>query len=193
MINTFIDWGVTARRRQALSAIIHEAFGVKLSFLLRRRTPEECVVTVGRLLRFEDGLVYEEDGKPLGVATLKRQSRSPYFSREVIQKEIGWLRARVLTTFVDEPIHDADAVRIDMLAVRGDHRGEGIGTKLIERVFQDAARDGMMKVTLDVIDTNVGAKRLYESLGFVVTKTRPVPCAGRYGFHAVIDMERRLR
>ena len=50
-------------------------------------------------------------------------------------------------------------------------RGRGIGTQLFERLRAYASEHGYASIRLDVIDTNPGARRLYERLGFEATKT----------------------
>lgn len=66
-----------------------------------------------------------------------------------------------------------DEIHINNVAVLPDIRGRGIGTTLMQRVFGEAARLGARRATLEVRASNVGARRLYERLGFTVTGTRP--------------------
>jgi ribosomal protein S18 acetylase RimI-like enzyme len=60
---------------------------------------------------------------------------------------------------------------MDGIAVRPDRRGHGIGTHLLDEVTGYAAREGYRSVRLDVIDVNMGARRLYERYGFEAVKT----------------------
>ena len=53
--------------------------------------------------------------------------------------------------------------------MREECRGQGIGTKLIERMLADGRAEGKRAAVLTVADTNTGARRLYERLGFRVT------------------------
>lgn len=65
------------------------------------------------------------------------------------------------STFAAKPtlnIHD--------LAVLPDFRGRGIGSALLAEVERRARQRGCAKITLEVHDTNEGAKRLYRSNGF---------------------------
>jgi ribosomal-protein-alanine N-acetyltransferase len=66
-----------------------------------------------------------------------------------------------------------DEVHINNIAVRPQFRGQGLGTSLMQHVLKEAARLGARRVTLEVRASNVGARRLYERLGFTVTGTRP--------------------
>jgi ribosomal protein S18 acetylase RimI-like enzyme len=48
-------------------------------------------------------------------------------------------------------------------------RGQGIGTDLIEATARAAAESGARELTLSVLFSNVGARRLYGRLGFTET------------------------
>jgi [ribosomal protein S18]-alanine N-acetyltransferase len=66
-----------------------------------------------------------------------------------------------------------DEIHINNLAMRPALRGQGIGTHLINRVFEEAKRLGARRATLEVRRSNEAARRLYERLGFYVAGTRP--------------------
>ena len=66
-----------------------------------------------------------------------------------------------------------DEVHINNLAVRGDFRGRGVGTALLDHVIQAGASRGADRATLEVRRSNAPARRLYERLGFEVAATRP--------------------
>lgn len=57
-------------------------------------------------------------------------------------------------------------INIHDLAVLPDHRGRGIGHALLAAVEERARAEGCCKITLEVLDDNYGARRLYESIGF---------------------------
>jgi ribosomal-protein-alanine N-acetyltransferase len=59
-----------------------------------------------------------------------------------------------------------DAWHIMNVAVDPDHRGRGIGTMLLERLFALTAEDARRGYTLEVRVSNATAIRLYERLGF---------------------------
>lgn len=60
-----------------------------------------------------------------------------------------------------------DTLQMDGICVSAQARGIGVGTALLDAVFQCAKDYGHSKVTLDVINTNPRAKSLYERKGFV--------------------------
>lgn len=61
----------------------------------------------------------------------------------------------------------ADTLQMDGICVDSTARGMGVGTALLDAVFDCARQHNLAKVTLDVIDTNPRAKALYERKGFV--------------------------
>ena len=65
------------------------------------------------------------------------------------------------STFAAKP-----SVNIHDLAVLPEHRGAGIGGALLDEVARRAREREAGRVTLEVHDTNHGAKRLYERHGF---------------------------
>ena len=68
---------------------------------------------------------------------------------------------RGFSTFKAKPI-----LNIHDLAVLRSHRGQGIGKKLIDAVKARAEKIGCCKVTLEVIESNEAAHRLYTRQGF---------------------------
>jgi ribosomal protein S18 acetylase RimI-like enzyme len=65
------------------------------------------------------------------------------------------------STFAGRPF-----VNVHDLAVLPDFQGRGVGSALLEQVERRARERGCCKLTLEVHDTNRGAKRLYERFGF---------------------------
>jgi ribosomal protein S18 acetylase RimI-like enzyme len=65
------------------------------------------------------------------------------------------------STFAGKP-----TINIHDLAVLPEFRGSGVGGALLAEVERRAQERGCCKITLEVHDTNAGAKRLYERTGF---------------------------
>jgi ribosomal-protein-alanine N-acetyltransferase len=59
-----------------------------------------------------------------------------------------------------------DAWHVMNLAVEPVYRRRGVGTALLERLFEATAGDGRRGYTLEVRVSNTGAMRLYERAGF---------------------------
>lgn len=65
-----------------------------------------------------------------------------------------------------------DEVHINNVALRPALRGQGLGTALLKHVFAEGRRLGAKRATLEVRASNVGARRLYERLGFSISGRR---------------------
>lgn len=74
----------------------------------------------------------------------------------------------------------APLVNLHDIVVRDTHRRRGIGTALIAAVEAEARARGAVKLTLEVLDGNASARRLYETLGFADYQLDPA--MGRAGF-----------
>ena len=66
-----------------------------------------------------------------------------------------------------------DELHVNTLVVDFPFRGRGLGRLLMRHVLEDAAKGGASRATLEVRESNIAARRLYEGLGFSVTATRP--------------------
>ena len=60
----------------------------------------------------------------------------------------------------------APLINIHDLAVLPSHRSKGIGRALLTVLEERARAEGCCKLTLEVLDDNHGARRLYEDIGF---------------------------
>ena len=66
-----------------------------------------------------------------------------------------------------------DELHIYGIAVDASRRQRGIGPQLLQRSFTDAGRQGVHSVKLEVRESNLPARHLYDSKGFVLAGTRP--------------------
>jgi ribosomal protein S18 acetylase RimI-like enzyme len=88
---------------------------------------------------------------------------------------------------------DNDRFLIDGICVAAGARGQGVGTALIEALAQDARARAYAEMRLDVIDTNIRARALYERLGFRVVRSETLgPLRHLFGFQTAITMVRPL-
>ena len=65
------------------------------------------------------------------------------------------------STFAARPL-----LNLHDLVVHAESRGRGIGTQLLARLSELARERGCCKVTLEVLEGNVGAQALYRRVGF---------------------------
>lgn len=106
----------------------------------------------------------------------------------------GWIRAIFgmgCLALLDSDKAD-DLLVMDGITVAEAYRGRGIGTKLLKAIVDLAADAGKTAVQLSVIDTNPGARRLYERFGFTPVKTESLGGLGRrlFGFTSATIMQR---
>lgn len=86
-------------------------------------------------------------------------------------------------------------IYIEAIVVSKFARGQGIGTKLLDAIFQFAREKEYKTVSLQVIDTNSKAKELYERLGFRVVKrikTWPINKIIGWSFREVFLMKKNI-
>jgi GNAT superfamily N-acetyltransferase len=63
--------------------------------------------------------------------------------------------------------HVEDVPHVEDLLVADGHRSNGVGTRLLDALEQEARRRGYDRLALAVGTANEGARRLYERLGYV--------------------------
>jgi GNAT superfamily N-acetyltransferase len=84
---------------------------------------------------------------------------------------------------IHEPADDTHVTgerwaELQSLSVEPLHRGRGLGTRFMERVYEEQATTGIEELAIGVIATNEVAMRFYERQGFrpwVVTTLGKVP------------------
>lgn len=115
------------------------------------------------------------------VMAVEQASFTNPWTREMYQAELGHQGVSffVLARAADRQVigfcsfwRVVDEVHINNLAVLPEHRHQGIGRALLARVLQDAAAQRATRALLEVRRSNEPARRLYESLGFVVAGVR---------------------
>jgi RimJ/RimL family protein N-acetyltransferase len=103
-------------------------------------TDEKVTDFVKQMLRAENSALFvaTENGKILGILDFHGANRKQ-------QRHSGVFAVTIAAT----------------------HRGQGIGSKLIQFMFHWASRNQISRVELEVFATNIRAIKLYERLGFV--------------------------
>lgn len=82
---------------------------------------------------------------------------------------------------------------IAAIAVDQNCRGLGIGTLLMRRAFEIARENNLPYVTLNVVDSNPRAQKLYEKLGFKIVKTKSFgKLFEKAGFSGFIHMKAQV-
>lgn len=183
--------GLPEQLRSQAAALYWQAFGGKLgrvmgpdaralAFLQRVIRADHCICAIGR------------DGRLLGIAGFK----SPYGSfaggtpqdLRAVYGPVGALWRGSLLRLLQSEI-DNDRFLIDGLCVASDQRGKGIGAALLTALIAEARGRGYGAVRLEVIDTNIRARALYERMGFAPWRSATIgPLRHVFGFSRAMTM-----
>jgi len=109
--------------------------------------------------------------------------------------EMGWLkgnRAAAVLSLYERKANPGELL-MDGIVVDPDYRGKGIGSQLFAHLIEYGRAEHYATIRLDVVDSNPGARRLYERLGFSEEKTERFEfLRGILGFGASTTMIYRL-
>ncbi|MEF8839701.1 MAG: ribosomal protein S18-alanine N-acetyltransferase, partial [Haloarculaceae archaeon] len=105
--------------------------------------------------------------QPWPFAALEKHLGEPGFLVAETGPVIGYIVAATVPSHVEPLGHIKD------LAVRADSRGQGVGTRLLERALAVLDARGIPSVKLEVREGNEPARRLYHSHGFGHRRTVP--------------------
>lgn len=155
---------------------------------------ESAKIIFNRELSF----AYLEDNILKGIAILKDKKTHPVISPfNKLRKVLGFfgaIKAKISLFFIfgfDKV--DSETLKLEFLSVSQKYRGQGIGSKLIEQTEKYAKDMGFKTLTLDVIDSNPRAKKLYEDFGFVEAKYIDTSKMTKdLGFTGIHQMDKKL-
>lgn len=121
--------------------------------------------------------IAEAEGQIVGVATLipatelhnsaDDDSIFDFWTR--LRRQIAY---RLILDRVLEQNYPAGSFYIANLAVQASHRGQGIGTQLLQHCIAQTAGADQLFISVDI--HNPRAQKLYESLGFRVVQTKTI-------------------
>ncbi|MGQ9737101.1 MAG: GNAT family N-acetyltransferase [Armatimonadota bacterium] len=160
----------------ALALLYVEAFGAKLRWAFGGYA-EVMPALVQELLvydqmRLSETLVAEVDGQVAGMAVLRRDHRHRPNWRRVWQTVRGHVKGWrvvptvfIITTMCSN-LSTPTRSYLESLAVDSRFRGQGIGTQLLERCFEESRLAGKREISLHVVNTNPRARQLYAGMGF---------------------------
>jgi len=188
-----IEQGLPDHLRQEAALLYWQAFGPKLGRVLG---PERlALVYLHRVMRADHCLTaFARDGRLVGLAGFKTPKGSfAGGSEDDLRAIYGPFGGRWRTMLLRLLGNDADTERflLDGLCVDDSARGQGVGTALLEAIVAEGRARGYDAVRLDVVDTNLRARALYERRGFVLDRTEGIgPLRLIFGFNAAHTMIR---
>ena len=159
--------------RSEVALLYDAAFGPKLSIAIPNT--HRRLKVLEQAFDPHHSFVALSGERVLGIAGFKTQSGAftSGIGPALLRRHLGLLGSlrAVLVLALFERKLSPNELLMDGIAVSPSARGGGVGTTLLERLKQFSADDGYQTIRLDVINTNINARRLYERLGFVPTKT----------------------
>ena len=188
---------------RAVAEILAEAFPQLYQATLGTRTDFEATELLFTLysaehLSLEDTHLFVRDERVLGVVILhtgksigRGDARS--FAR-ILLNQFGLFRGvRALfgglgaNYFLAKRIpHAPDLIYIEGLAVRKAHRGQGVGSRLLEEAELQTRLKRGGRLALHVLHRNTAARRLYERVGFKPWHEAPTTNKNPQGWSAFL-------
>jgi GNAT superfamily N-acetyltransferase len=100
--------------------------------------------------------------------------RSPKTGCILVAREGKQILGMVNLLFTVSTAEGGPAVLMEDLIVRAEHRGGGLGTKLLKHAIKFARTKGCTRITLLTSEQNAGAIRFYKRHGFKVSTMMPM-------------------
>ena len=194
-----ISDGIGAEQVEDALRLSYEAFSAKLRFGFR--DADDLVRFFADSVDGTSCLSATANGRLEGFLAFRTAEREFYRVNAAAFARFRPLRAvravRVLINLSLLAIDNrggADEFIVDSVAVARSARGLGVGTALMRAAETSAERMGKRVMSLGVIGENTGAIRLYERLGYEVTRTWRglLPRLATGGSGEVHRMEKRL-
>lgn len=187
--------GIPETFRSDAVNLFEEAFGEKISVAIPDRSRRLKVLSDGLCLDYSVAALL--DGRLVGFAGFQLPNGT--FTSGITLKSLfrhlgvrGSFRAALILSLFHRKLK-ASELLMDGIVVSQDYRGLGIGTQILETMKAYASTNAYSTIRLDVIDTNLNAKRLYERSGFISIKTESFEfLRGMLGFGASTTMIYKL-
>lgn len=184
--------GVPERFHDSAVALYDDAFASKLGAAVRNAEHRRSLFRAGFALEY--GIAAIVDDQLAGIAgfqTAEGSLTGGISYRDLIRR-LGFFkgnRAALIFSLYERHPEPGELV-MDGIAVDPEARGKGVGSTLLNEIRRYAKQYNYERIRLDVVDTNPRAKKLYERIGFRVTRTEQFPLLGRLlGFSGVSTME----
>lgn len=118
---------------------------------------------------YQNCTVAEKDGAVAGMMLAFEMCEPPPEGREA---ELASEVDPILAPYAE--LEDYGSLYVSALAVFNEHRGLGIGTRLLQEARRRARALDLDRLSLICFEKNVGAMRLYRRLGFVELARRAI-------------------
>jgi GNAT superfamily N-acetyltransferase len=187
-------------QKDQAARLFYDSFSLKFDhFYWLKGDADRATALLRQGMNFENGTYALQDGCVIGgMALTTGQDGFEHYSFAIVRQFYGWLRGlwfifRQQLFHSSKGRHGKDSVIVAELFVAESARGQGIGSRLLAEAEQHARTLGRQFLTLDVVDTNPGALRLYQRLGFEIIRTMPTGIFTKgAGFTKVYTMKKAV-
>ncbi|MCX7858824.1 MAG: GNAT family N-acetyltransferase [Chloroflexus sp.] len=188
-----IHFGMPDECRKPAIALYYEAFERKFCRLM---SLEEALTILPNLLNSEQAIIAIRDGKLVGFAGIQHGNKPLFAIRlQPFIECLGIFRGAFVFFVLmlsRRPYKDGELL-MDGICVDKNLRGQGIGSLLLEAIFDFAKQNNYKTIRLDVVDTNPSARKLYERMGFEPISSYHYPFTKRLmGFSAATTMIKKV-
>ena len=166
-LNIEIADSINKNQRIRAIEIFYDAFEQKIRALIKSK--EKAIAIYNKSLKNDQVFYALLDGNVVGLIGLQYGNKTFLeFKYGDLRKYFNPLKSYFIHRIykLTSPKIKDDVLRIDSIAVDKSFRSLGIGTQLINKVFEFAKNKGFKEIILEVINTNPKAKTLYERIGF---------------------------
>ena len=177
------------------SELVYKAFQKKINSVIKEK--EKAIRIIAKSINYSAGFYAVYENSLIGMAgTQSKVNRFIKVKFSYFHEEYGFFKAlikKIYFNFDSLGTIKKDELELTALSVQKEMRGKKIGTKLINNIIIYAKNRGYNKLKLTVVDTNPLAKKLYETIGFTIHKTKKYGFLTRSaGFEEVIHMVKNL-
>ncbi len=190
-----VSRGIPPEQREQTAQLYDIAFGEKLALAIPNACDRVQLLSKSMLLEYSFGAFHGT--KLIGIAgfSTAQGALTGGIDYRGLLSELGWMkgnRAAVVFSLYERKAQ-AGELLMDGIVVDPEYRGKGVGSQLFSALMDFANSEKYSTIRLDVIDTNPGARRLYERLGFREEKTEEFEfLRGLLGFGASTTMTLKL-
>ena len=165
-----------------IAGLLLEGFGHEYGGMLRQRAGRRFIERIHTLPGRLSGMAVAVDGNnvPIGVAGLRTRELHPRYDgaeEQAMFEELGVGSSIVLdlrSALTEPPPYQPrpSEAYIYSVAVTQAWRGKGVGDGLLNFLHQRARELGKSQALLEVMESNVPARKLYERHGYTVVRRR---------------------
>ena len=180
-----------------VARIYFDPFEGKIGGVLKRDgTAQKFIVSIIKP-EFAVYAVNADETEVLGVAGYKTMQgaflKGSFSDMMRFYGLFGTLWRALIMSVLERETHPGE-LQMDGIAVDKNSRGMGVGTALLNAIFEKGKKFELHTVSLDVIDSNPRAMALYTRLGFnEVGSETTGPFRYIFGFHKSTKMRKHLK